>query len=130
MKLNKKTPIMSVDIDGSKVWILDGKYHREDGPAIQWLNGSEEWLFEDQFHRVGGPAVENINGDKAWYIHGKLHREDGPAIENADGYKGWYINGEKSTEEEVMSRWNAKHEKEQLEETINHSEIEAKKLKL
>ena len=39
--------------DGSKYWWLNGKLHREDGPAI-----------------------EGADGDKSWYLNGKLHREE------------------------------------------------------
>ena len=34
---------------GSERWFLDGKFHREDGPAIIWKNG-DEWYF---LHEVG-----------------------------------------------------------------------------
>ena len=43
-------------------WIVDGKYHRTDGPArIEWFDddGSlsiEEWLVEGKPHRLDGPA--------------------------------------------------------------------------
>jgi hypothetical protein len=63
--------------DGTKFWYLNGKRHREDGPATEWASGN-----------------------KAWYLNGKLHREDGPAIEDANGGKEWYLNGEEVTEEE------------------------------
>jgi len=53
-----------------KRWELDGKLHREDGPAIEWSNG-----------------------DKQWWLNGKCHRDDGPAIEHTDGYKEWWFNG-------------------------------------
>ena len=61
--------------DGSKSWYLNGKRHREVGPAIEWANGS-----------------------KSWYLNGELHRSDGPAYEDADGSKGWYLNGKDYTE--------------------------------
>ena len=67
--------------NGDKQWYLNGKYHREDGPAIEWAAGS-----------------------KTWFLNGNLHREDGPAIEFADGGKEWYLNGEQLTEEEFISR--------------------------
>jgi len=60
---------------GDKVWYLNGKRHREDGPAIEWASG-----------------------DKFWYLNGKRHREDGPAVEYADGTKYWYLNGKEYTE--------------------------------
>ena len=62
----------------NKVWkLLNGKCHREDGPAIEYNDGS-----------------------KAWFINGKLHREDGPAIEYSNGAKSWYLNDIKYSEQE------------------------------
>jgi hypothetical protein len=43
----KNEPEMEVDEYGNKFWFLNGKFHREDGPA-----------------------VERVNGTKAWYLHG------------------------------------------------------------
>jgi hypothetical protein len=63
------------------VWYRNGQLHREDGPAIEWVDGSKEW-----------------------WLNGKLHREDGPAIEYADGSKVWWLNGEKMTEETFNRR--------------------------
>ena len=53
------------------IYVVKGtkKYHREDGPAIEW-----------------------DNGDKEWYINGKLHRDDGPAQVYCDTFF-WYLNG-------------------------------------
>jgi hypothetical protein len=28
----------------------DGKYHREDGPAVEWANGSKEWWLNGTSH--------------------------------------------------------------------------------
>ena len=71
-----------------------GKYHRLDGPAIEYHDGSKEWFINGKYHREDGPAVEWYGGTKYWYINGKHHREDGPAIEYRNGYKVWYLNGE------------------------------------
>jgi hypothetical protein len=70
---------------GTKFWYLNGKRHREDGPAIETANGGKEWCLNDKRHREDGPAVEYANGGKLWYLNGELHREDGPAIEYVDG---------------------------------------------
>ena len=52
-----------------------------------------EYLNEKgQYHREDGPAREFINGTKEWWINGKYHREDGPAVEWYDGYKEWFLN--------------------------------------
>ena len=29
--------------DGSKAWYLNGKLHREDGPAVEYSNGTKHW---------------------------------------------------------------------------------------
>ena len=68
-----------------------------------YTNGNRFWWLNGKIHREDGPAVESANGSKEWYLNDKRHREDGPAIEYADGYKSWWLNGEKVTEEEVMN---------------------------
>jgi len=75
---------MNPEIDkyGHKLWHdSDGKYHREDGPAI-----------------------EEVDGRKYWYKHGKWHREDGPAIEYADGNKYYYLEDIQYTEKEYWKK--------------------------
>ena len=74
-------PKVKVSADGSKHWYLNGKRHREDGPAIEYASGN-----------------------KIWYLNGKCHREDGPAIEWVDGTKYWYLNGELLTEEQFNKK--------------------------
>ena len=56
-------------------------------------NGDKAYYLNGKLHREDGPAVENSNGDKEYYLKGKLHREDGPAVENSDGYKEYYLKG-------------------------------------
>ena len=34
--------------DGTQEWRLDGKLHREDGPAVEWSNGSREWYLNGE----------------------------------------------------------------------------------
>ena len=48
-----------------------------------WANGTKFWYLNGKPHREDGPAVEYANGDKFWYLNGKRHREDGPAVECA-----------------------------------------------
>jgi hypothetical protein len=33
----------------SKEWYLNGKVHREDGPAREWLDGTKQWYFNDYY---------------------------------------------------------------------------------
>jgi hypothetical protein len=86
--------------DGTKKWYLNGKLHREDGPACEYSNGDKEWCLNGELHREDGPAVELGNGNKTWWLNGKRHREEGPAIEYPNGYKEWYLNGDLLTEKE------------------------------
>jgi len=68
--MKNNNPICVGDGYGGKIWYLNGKLHRTDGPA-----------------------VERSTGDKAWFLYGRRHRENGPAIEWANGYKAWFFNG-------------------------------------
>ncbi len=86
------------EIDGDKFWLLDDKFHREDGPAFEGADGIKIWYINGQRHRVNGPAIELANGAKYWYQNDALHREDGPAIEFANGTKEWYLNDKRLTE--------------------------------
>jgi hypothetical protein len=81
-------PKMEVRLDGTKHWFLNGKRHREDGPA-----------------------VERSDGEKHWLLNGKRHREDGPAIEYADGTRFWCLNGELVSWKEVLRNANGDLEK-------------------
>ena len=95
-RLKAETGVYCVEYaDGDKVWYLNGKRHREDGPAVEWTDGTKKWYLNGQLHREDGPAIERANGDKEWYLNGQLHREDGPAVEYADGYKAWYLDGQR-----------------------------------
>ncbi len=56
-------------------------------------HGTKRYYVNGQFHREDGPAVEYTNGTKEYYVNGKRHREGGPAIEHPDGSKDYYLNG-------------------------------------
>ena len=106
--LSGKFPVMSIkfldgssfefDADRTKCWYLNGRRHRNDGPAIEDASGTKAWYSNGNLHREDGPAAEYADGTKDWYLNGKLHREDGPAIEFADGTKAWYLNGKQVQE--------------------------------
>lgn len=70
-----------------------GKYHRQDGPAIEWNNGLKEWYIDGKVHRTDGPAKEYSDGTKEWWNNGLLHRLDGPAVEYHDDDYEWFKNG-------------------------------------
>ena len=87
-----KQPICEVLPDGTKEWYQNGKYHRADGPAVEYADGAKDWFLNGNLHRVDGPAVEYPDGTKYWFLNGKLHRVDGPALEYANGTKQWCLN--------------------------------------
>jgi hypothetical protein len=37
-----------VGADGSKIWYLNGRLHRTDGPATEWTDGDKAWWLDDQ----------------------------------------------------------------------------------
>ena len=74
-------------------YYLNGKIHREDGPAIENFDGSKWWYLNGKRHRTDGPAVEKSDGSKLWYLNDHFHREDGPAVELLNGSKSWWLNG-------------------------------------
>ena len=92
--------------NGDKSWYLNGKLHREDGPAVEYADGTKSWYLNDKRHREDGPALEYADGDKYWYLNDKCHREDGPAREYANGTKFWCLNDKLLTQEEHQKRMN------------------------
>ena len=69
--MSYKTYEVRVSENGDKFWYLNGKCHREDGPAVEWFDGHKQWYLNDERHREDGPAVELSNGDKEWYLNGR-----------------------------------------------------------
>ena len=65
-------------------------------------NGTKSWWLNNKLHREDGPALEYVNGDKLWYLNGNLHREDGPAFEHANGDKEWWLNGKYITDNPLV----------------------------
>jgi hypothetical protein len=108
--MKSRIPEMIVDNDGSRQWYLNGKLHREEGPAVEHPNGNFEWYLQGKLHRTDGPAVENRTLDtrvisnmalrrnrqalRVWYLQGKLHRTDGPAVEWPGGTREYFLHGQ------------------------------------
>jgi len=36
-------------LEGDKYWYLHGKLHREDGPAIEFINGTKKWFYHGKY---------------------------------------------------------------------------------
>ena len=65
-------PTMAVDSAGDKIWRLpSGRWHREDGPAVELVNGDNYWYLHDSLHRTDGSAIEEADGDKEWWLYGE-----------------------------------------------------------
>ena len=56
-------------------------------------DGTIKFLQQGKLHRLDGPAIEYLDGHKEWWLNGKLHRLDGPAIEFIDGHTAYVIEG-------------------------------------
>lgn len=37
-----------IDDEGAKHWMVGGKHHREDGPALEFVDGTKYWYINDQ----------------------------------------------------------------------------------
>ena len=96
-------PICKIDKAGNKYWFLNGKLHREDGPAAEYNTGNKEWYINDILHREDGPAIDCKDGTKFWIRRNKLHRLDGPAAKHDDGSSYWFIHGRNVTNK--ITQW-------------------------
>ncbi len=70
-----------------------------------FINGDiQEWWLNGKRHREDGPAYIDSRIQE-WWLNGKRHREDGPAYID-DNYKAvyWYLNGKQVTEQEFNKR--------------------------
>jgi len=93
-----------------KHYYVNGKLHREEGPAIESLDGDmQAWYVNGTRHRDGAPAFIVKGNRQGWYRNGKLHRETGPAMEYFSpparaGQHEYYLNGKEYNKKE----WNSK----------------------
>ena len=70
------------------------------GSGVAWPCGRIEWKVDGQYHREDGPAVEFLSSNtRYWYQYGENHRLDGPAVEyDFDGREfgdhcSWILHG-------------------------------------
>jgi len=85
------------------------RYENKHFRRFEWFNK------KGLLHREDGPAVEYIDGGKHWYVNGKRHRLDGPAVENANGGIEYCINGKYFLHDE----WLIKTRQIKLKELLN-----------
>lgn len=48
----------------------DGKLHRVNGPAIEYLDGTKYWWLNDDMHRADGPAIIYPSGSVEYVFEG------------------------------------------------------------
>ncbi len=66
----------NIDADTDRViWWLNGKRHREDGPAVIWEDGDQWWSLNDNLHRTDGPAVICADGTQRWFLNDRAYTE-------------------------------------------------------
>jgi hypothetical protein len=65
-----KQPELIIDQYGNICWKLNGKYHREDGPAFETTGGIKKWCLNGLLHRVDGPAIIFPDGFVEWWFDG------------------------------------------------------------
>jgi len=53
---------------GTTYWYKEGTYilHKDDGPAVEYIDGSKFWFQNGRRHRIDGPAVEYMRGKEYW----------------------------------------------------------------
>ena len=91
------------DVGTRRYYNSAGDLHRDEGPAVEYVDKSKQWFQDGLCHREDGPAFITARGTRKWAINVRLHRTDGPAIERADGTKEWHLNGEELTEDEFLA---------------------------
>ncbi len=92
------------DGHGCIIWKKDGRFHRNDGPAIVSTLGDlyvhdtcvarYAWQRHGLLHRTDGPSDETLESCPSWNQHGEFHRLDGPADMCHDGIFEWYQAGD------------------------------------
>ena len=70
-----------------------------------WLPGSEIWDLDGRLHREDGPAIIRTDGHEAWFLNGQLHREDGPARTYVDRAEEWWYNGQMIPNPTIYFHW-------------------------
>jgi hypothetical protein len=115
-------PELTIEVNGNKFWWLHGRYHRTDGPALEYVNGDKEWWAKGLRHRTDGPAIEYANGLREWWVFNECHRTDGPAVEHGPNHaKEWYLHNVPYTFDEWLDRTPGLTEEEKVMFKLQHA---------
>lgn len=69
----------------------------------EMLWSTEQWCHNGKLHREDGPALVWVDGTEMWYLNGKRHRLDGPAVVYPDGTEMWFLDGVRVTKDQAMN---------------------------
>jgi hypothetical protein len=69
---------METKFGDTDMWFNDKSLlHRENNlPAVEYKNGDKLWFIDSKLHREDGPAVILSSGLKSWYLDGIEYSED------------------------------------------------------
>ena len=84
-------PTMEEDDEGNKGWYLNGKLHREDGPALEYADGSNSWYLNGKLHReevMGNNTKDNVNSP-SHYNQAGIECIDAIKASLGDGYQDY-----------------------------------------
>ena len=58
--------------DGTVEYYQNGKYHRDDGPALTLPDGTVKYYQNGKYHRDDGPAIIYLDGTVEYWQNGEL----------------------------------------------------------
>ena len=70
---------------------------------VEYTDSTLGYYLNGKYHREDGPAVIDHDGTIYYYLNDLRHREDGPAVIYPDGKKEWYLNNVYTTKE--VNKW-------------------------
>ena len=130
-----------IDEHGNKSWWLNGVLHREDGPAVEWVNGHRSWWINGiqvQRIKIKKSALQNLRScpgpvgstcpERNWIKKGHRRCEK-CAEENRKQNKVVVVDKEKllnylKSEDKSVQ---VKENKEKLQKTLNKLKVDVKK---
>lgn len=64
------------DEANTELFVLNGKLHREDGPALILYDGTMQWYQHGVLHRTNGPARIYSSNFQEYYLYGKRYDKE------------------------------------------------------
>lgn len=54
----------------NKYWYKNKVIHRYNGPAMEYADGTKKWMLFGRFHRLDGPAEVYADGREEYWVNG------------------------------------------------------------